>query len=36
MTAVLWGALHGLGMVERAGRLRAQHRDECVAELACP
>lgn len=39
VTEVLWGALHGLGLLERAGRLRAQHRDERIAELAarfCP
>lgn len=39
VTEVLWGALHGLGLLERAGRLRAKHRDERIAELAarfCP
>ncbi|OLT49206.1 TetR family transcriptional regulator [Saccharomonospora sp. CUA-673] len=38
-TEVLWGALHGLSLLERAGRLREGHRASRVAELAarfCP
>lgn len=31
---VFWGALHGLSLLERAGRLRPQHRAERVRELS--
>ncbi|KID32095.1 TetR/AcrR family transcriptional regulator [Prauserella rugosa] len=38
-TEVLWGALHGMSLLERAGRLRDGQRRERVADLAarfCP
>ena len=31
---VLWGALHGISLLERAGRVRPEHRARRVAELA--
>lgn len=34
MTEVFWGALHGISLLERAGRLRPEHRAERVAELS--
>lgn len=33
-TEVFWGALHGLSLLERSGRMRPEHRGERVAELA--
>jgi AcrR family transcriptional regulator len=33
-TEVFWSALHGLGLLERAGRVRPEHRTQRVAELA--
>lgn len=33
-TEVFWAALHGMSELERAGRMRAEHRDARVAELA--
>lgn len=33
-TEVFWGALHGIGLLERAGRMRPEHRAERVAELS--
>jgi hypothetical protein len=33
-TEVLWGALHGMSLLERAGRMRPEHRPNGVAELA--
>lgn len=32
-TEVFWGALHGIGLLERSGRMRPEHRAERVAEL---
>ncbi len=32
-TEVLWAALHGISLLERAGRVRPDHRRERVAEL---
>lgn len=34
VTEVFWGALHGIGLLERAGRMRPEHRRERVAELS--
>lgn len=34
VTEVFWGALHGLSLLERAGRLRPEQRAERVLELA--
>ncbi|MBB3663772.1 AcrR family transcriptional regulator [Prauserella sediminis] len=34
VTELLWAAMHGLSLLERAGRLRAEHRDDRVVELA--
>ncbi len=31
---VFWGALHGVSLLERAGRMREEHRAERVQELA--
>lgn len=31
---VLWSALHGMSLLERAGRMRPEHRPDRVAELA--
>lgn len=33
-TEVFWGALHGICLLERAGRMRAEHRDRRIAEIA--
>jgi AcrR family transcriptional regulator len=33
-TEVLWSALHGMSLLERAGRMRPEHRRMRVAELA--
>jgi hypothetical protein len=33
-TEVFWGALHGISVLERAGRMRLEHRSYRVAELA--
>jgi AcrR family transcriptional regulator len=33
-TEVLWSALHGMSLLERAGRMRPEHRDLRIAELA--
>ncbi len=32
-TEVFWGALHGISLLERAGRMRPEHRAHRVAEL---
>jgi len=34
VTEVFWGALHGISLLERAGRMRPEHRAERVRELA--
>lgn len=33
-TEVLWSALHGMSVLERAGRMRPQDRPHRIAELA--
>ena len=33
-TEVFWGALHGISLLERAGRMRPEHRAARVAELS--
>ena len=33
-TEVFWSALHGMSLLERAGRMRPEHRPNRVAELA--
>lgn len=33
-TEVFWGALHGIGLLERAGRMRQEHRDQRIDELS--
>jgi hypothetical protein len=33
-TEVLWSALHGMSLLERAGRMRQEHRPHRIAELA--
>lgn len=33
-TEVFWGALHGISLLERSGRMLAEHRARRVAELA--
>jgi AcrR family transcriptional regulator len=33
-TEVLWSALHGMSLLQRAGRMRPEHRRNRVAELA--
>src|ERR1700734_3080529 len=33
-TEVLWSALHGMSLLERAGRMRPRHRRNRIAELA--
>ena len=33
-TEVFWSALHGMSLLERAGRMRPEHRPHRVAELA--
>ena len=33
-TEVFWSALHGMSLLERAGRMRLEHRPNRVAELA--
>ncbi len=32
-TEVFWGALHGISLLERAGRMRAEHRPRRVSDL---
>lgn len=34
ITEVFWGALHGISLLERAGRMRPEHRAKRVAELS--
>jgi AcrR family transcriptional regulator len=33
-TEVLWSALHGMSLLERAGRMRPEHRPNRIAQLA--
>jgi hypothetical protein len=33
VTEVFWGALHGISLLERAGRMRPDHRAHRLAEL---
>ena len=33
-TELLWSALHGMSLLERAGRMRHEHRPNRIAELA--
>ena len=33
-TEVFWSALHGMSLLERAGRMRPEHRPNRIAELA--
>jgi len=33
-TEVLWSALHGMSLLERAGRMRPEHHPHRVDELA--
>lgn len=33
-TEVFWGALHGISLLERAGRMRPEHRPERVRDLS--
>jgi hypothetical protein len=33
-TEVLWSSLHGMSLLERAGRMRPEHRRNRIAELA--
>jgi AcrR family transcriptional regulator len=33
-TELFWAALHGIHLLERAGRMRPEHRDDRVAELS--
>lgn len=33
-TEVFWAALHGFSLLERAGRMRPEHRSQRIAELA--
>jgi AcrR family transcriptional regulator len=33
-TELLWSALHGMSLLERAGRMRQEHRPDRIAELA--
>jgi AcrR family transcriptional regulator len=33
-TELLWSALHGMSLLERAGRMRREHRPNRIAELA--
>jgi AcrR family transcriptional regulator len=33
-TEVLWSSLHGMSLLERAGRMRPEHRPNRIAELA--
>ncbi|MGH3208882.1 MAG: TetR/AcrR family transcriptional regulator [Trebonia sp.] len=33
-TEVFWSALHGMSLLERAGRMRPEHRTHRIAELA--
>ncbi|KJR07840.1 TetR/AcrR family transcriptional regulator [Gordonia sihwensis] len=33
-TEVFWGALHGITVLERAGRMRPEHRAQRIAELS--
>jgi hypothetical protein len=32
-TELFWGTLHGISLLERAGRMRPEHRSHRVAEL---
>jgi hypothetical protein len=32
-TELLWSALHGMSLLERAGRMRQEHRPNRIAEL---
>jgi hypothetical protein len=32
-TEIFWGALHGVSQLERAGRMRPEHREQRIAEL---
>lgn len=34
VTELLWSALHGMSLLERAGRMRREHRPHRIAELA--
>lgn len=34
ITEVFWGALHGISLLERAGRMRPEHRLERIQELS--
>ncbi|MBV8933324.1 MAG: WHG domain-containing protein, partial [Kutzneria sp.] len=34
VTEVFWSALHGMSLLERAGRMRQEHRPNRIAELA--
>jgi AcrR family transcriptional regulator len=34
VTEVFWSALHGMSLLERAGRMRPEHRPNRIAELA--
>jgi AcrR family transcriptional regulator len=34
VTELLWSALHGMSLLERAGRMRQEHRPNRIAELA--
>lgn len=34
VTEVFWSALHGMSLLERAGRMRPEHRPHRIAELA--
>jgi AcrR family transcriptional regulator len=34
VTEVLWSALHGMSLLEQAGRMRPEHRSARIAELA--
>lgn len=33
-TELFWSALHGMSLLERAGRMRQEHRPHRIAELA--
>jgi AcrR family transcriptional regulator len=33
-TELFWGALHGVSLLERAGRMRLEHRSQRIAEFA--
>ena len=34
VTELFWSALHGMSLLERAGRMREEHRPHRIAELA--